>query len=100
MASLEDMFSGENLVIGIAIAIGTAVLAPVIAPVVSNVLRPAAKAVIKGGIIIYDQGRQAAAQVGEITSDMVAEARADAQRAEAKAPGEAEPQGEAGTQPA
>ncbi|HET9146408.1 MAG TPA: DUF5132 domain-containing protein [Acetobacteraceae bacterium] len=100
MASFEDLFSGGNIVTGIAIAVGTAVLAPVIGPAVSNVLRPAAKAVIKGGIIIYDQGRQAAAQVSEMTSDMVAEARADAQQSEAKASAEAEAQGGTEAQPA
>jgi hypothetical protein len=99
MASFEDFFSGGNVVTGIAIAVGTAVLAPVIGPAVTTVLRPVAKAVIKGGIIIYDQGRQVAAQIGEATTDMVAEARADAQQAEAKAAAEAEPHG-AEAQPA
>jgi hypothetical protein len=100
MASFEDMFSGGNIVTGVAIAVGTAVLAPIIGPAVGNILRPAAKAVIKGGIVIYDQGRQAAAQLGEMTSDMVAEARADAQQAEAGAHAAAEPQGGAEAQPA
>lgn len=75
--ALEDIFKGGNIVTGLAIGLGTAVLAPVIAPAVTNLLRPAAKVVIKGGIVAYDWGRQAAAQVGEATSDMVAEARAD-----------------------
>ena len=57
-------------------------------PTLGGLLRPAAKAAIKGGIVVYDWGRQAAAQVGEATSDMVAEARADAHEAEA-APGTA-----------
>lgn len=78
MAFFEDMFKGGNIVTGLAIGIGTAVLAPVIAPAVSTLVRPAAKAVIKGGIVVYDWGRQAAAQVGEAASDMAAEARAEA----------------------
>ncbi len=68
-----------------------AVLAPLIGPAVGNLLRPAAKAVIKGGIVAYDWSRQAAAQVGEVTSDMVAEARHDTQRAQAEAQSETRP---------
>jgi hypothetical protein len=81
MAFLEDMFKGGNILTGAAIAVGAAVLAPVIAPAVSNILRPAAKAVIKGGIMVYDQGRRAATQLSEVASDTVAEARADSQQA-------------------
>ena len=82
MAFFDDMLKGGNIVTGLAIAVGTAVLVPVIAPAVGGVLRPAAKAVIKGGIGAYDWGRQAIAQAGEATSDMVAEARSEAQNAE------------------
>ncbi len=84
MAFFDDMFKGGNLVTGLAIAVGTAVLVPAIGPVVGNVLRPAAKAVIKGGIVAYDWGRQTVAQATEAASDMVAEARSDAQHAEAE----------------
>ncbi len=83
MAFFDDMFKGGNIVTGVAIAVGTAVILPTVAPALSNALRPAAKAVIKGGILAYDRGRQAMAQLGEMTSDMVAEARADAHHAEA-----------------
>ncbi len=79
MAFIEDMFKG-NVVTGLAVGIGTAVLAPVLMPAVTNMLRPAAKAVIKGGIVVYDRGRQAVAQLGETANDMVAEARSDSQR--------------------
>lgn len=82
MAFFDDMFKGGNLVTGLAIAVGTAVVVPMLRPAVTTMLRPAAKAVIKGGIVAYDWSRQAAAQVGEATSDMVAEARSDAKQAE------------------
>ena len=85
MALFDDMFKGGNIIAGVAVAIGAAVLAPVIAPAVSGLLRPAAKAVIKGGILAYDRGRQAVAQVGEMTSDLAAEARADVHAATASA---------------
>lgn len=82
MAFLDDMFKGGNIITGVAVGIGTAVLLPAVVPAVSGLLRPAAKAAIKGGILAYDRGRQAMAQMGEMASDMVAEARADAQHAE------------------
>ena len=80
MAFLEDVFKGGNIVTGLAIGIGTAVVAPLLMPAVGSLLRPAAKAVIKGGILVYDQGRRAMAQVSEAASDVVAEARSDAQQ--------------------
>ncbi len=83
--ALEDMFKGGNIITGLAVGIGTAVLIPAVAPAVTGLLRPAAKAAIKGGILAYDRGRQVMAQLGEMTSDMVAEARADAHHADAAA---------------
>lgn len=86
MAFFEDMFKGGNILTGVAMAVGAAVLVPVIAPAVGGLLRPAAKAVIKGGIIAYDRGRQAVAELGEMTSDLTAEARADVSTAAADRP--------------
>jgi hypothetical protein len=92
--ALEDIFKGGNIVTGLAIGVGGAIVAPLLVPALGGLLRPAAKAVIKGGIVAYDWGRQAVAQVGEATSDMVAEARADTQRA-AEAAATAQKPGEA-----
>jgi uncharacterized protein DUF5132 len=73
MALLEDMFKGGNIVTGLAIGVGAAVVAPAIVPA----LRPFAKAVIKAGLVAYDQGRVALAELNERTGDIVAEARAE-----------------------
>jgi|ERR1700730_13791770 Protein of unknown function (DUF5132) len=73
MAFLEDMFKGGNIVVGLAIGVGAVVLAPVVIPA----LRPIAKSVIKVGLIAYDQGRVALADVNEHTGDIMAEARAE-----------------------
>jgi len=73
MALLEDMFKGGNIVTGLAIGVGAAILAPVIVPA----LRPFAKAVIKAGLVAYDQGRVALAELNERTGDIVAEARSE-----------------------
>ena len=68
MALLESVFRG-NVLTAAAVGIGAVLLAPTI----GQVLRPAAKAVIKGGILAY----QGLAELGETASDLVAEARAE-----------------------
>ena len=70
MALLDDLFKGNPLT-GIAIGIGTYLLAPTIGPA----LRPAAKAVIKAGILAY----QGLAELGEMASDLAAEAQSELQ---------------------
>jgi hypothetical protein len=73
MALLEDMFKGSSIVTGLAIGIGAAVLAPAVVPV----LRPLAKSLLKAGLIAYDQGRVALAELNERTGDILAEARSE-----------------------
>jgi hypothetical protein len=73
MALLEDMFKGGNIITGLAIGVGAAVVAPAVVPV----LRPLAKAVIKAGLVAYDQSRVALAELNERTGDIVAEARSE-----------------------
>jgi len=73
MALFEDLFKG-NAVTGVAVGLGALLLAPTVAPAIGRVLRPAAKAVIKGGMMLY---RQTISEVGEVASDLFAEARAE-----------------------
>ena len=73
MAIFEDIFKGGNIVAGLAIGIGAAVLAPVLIPA----LRPLAKSVIKAGLIAYEQGRVAQAELNEHTGDIIADARSE-----------------------
>jgi Protein of unknown function (DUF5132) len=68
VALLEDLFKG-NLLTGVAVGLGAILLAPA----AGQVLRPAAKVVIKGGMLAY----QALAELGEVASDLVAEAGAE-----------------------
>jgi hypothetical protein len=76
MALIEDMFKG-NLAMGLAVGIGAIVLGPTVVKAVGSVLRPAAKAVIKGGLVFY---RETLSEVGEMASDLLAEARAELER--------------------
>jgi Protein of unknown function (DUF5132) len=73
MALFEDLFKGGNIVAGLAIGIGAAVVAPALIPA----LRPIAKSIIKAGLIAYDQGRVALAELNEHTGDIMAEARSE-----------------------
>ena len=73
MALVEDLFKGST-VTGVAVGVGALLLAPTVLPAVGRVIRPAVKAVIKGGMVFY---RETLAEVGEVASDLVAEARSE-----------------------
>jgi hypothetical protein len=73
MALIEDMFKG-NLATGLAIGVGVVLVGPALVQAVGSYLRPAAKAIIKGGMVFY---RENLSEIGEITSDLVAEAQAE-----------------------
>jgi len=73
MSLIEDVFKGGNIVTGLAFGLGVAVIAPVVLPA----LRPVAKTIIKAGLVAFDQGRVAFAEMAERTEDMLAEARAE-----------------------
>lgn len=76
MAFIDDLLQAESAK-GLAIGIGAAVLVPVILPAVAALARPIARAAIKTGIIVYEKGREAVAEMGEVVEDLIAEARAD-----------------------
>jgi Protein of unknown function (DUF5132) len=73
MANIGDVLKGGGIVGGLAIGVGFALLAPLVKPLV----RPLAKSVLKAGLIAYDQGRIALAELNEQAGDVIAEARAE-----------------------
>ena len=73
MALIEDMFKG-NLAAGLAIGVGAIILGPTAIPTLAGVLRPAAKTLIKSGMVFY---RETLSEIGEMATDLVAEARAE-----------------------
>ena len=77
MALLEDAFKGGGIMMAIAAGVGAALLAPVVIPA----LRPIAKSILKAGLIAYDQGRVALAELNEQTGDILAEARSELSQA-------------------
>jgi hypothetical protein len=76
MAGIGDVFKG-NVVLGLAVGVGAVLLAPVIVPVLASVAKPLAKSAVKSGIILFEKGREAAAELTEVLEDLVAEARAE-----------------------
>jgi len=74
--SLIDDLKG-NAVTGLLIGIGAAVLAPVVLPILASIAKPVAKAAVKGGIMMYEKGKEAVAEAGEMFEDIVAEAKSE-----------------------
>jgi len=76
MAIFENGLKG-NIITGLAIGIGAAVLSPAVISAVAGVAKPLVKAAIKGGIMVYEKGREVVAETGEVVEDIVAEVKAE-----------------------
>jgi len=99
MGLLDNGLKG-NVLTGLAIGIGAAVLGPAVLPVLASVAKPVAKAAIKGGLVLFEKGKETFAEMGEVVEDLVAEAKAElseAQESASAAAPEAAPEGEATT---
>jgi hypothetical protein len=86
----------SHIVVGVSAALAVTVLAPVVLPVMVTVGRPIAKSLIKGGLMLYEKGREAIALAGESVEDMVAEIRAEEAAPAAQPGAQAEPATTAG----
>ncbi len=60
------------------------VLLPVLIPAAGKAAKPLAKATIKGGIVLYEQGKGVIANVGETLEDLIAESQAELAEAKSK----------------
>ncbi|MCU0842023.1 MAG: DUF5132 domain-containing protein [Thiobacillaceae bacterium] len=76
MAGVDDLFKG-NIVTGLAVGVGIAILAPVITPILASVGKPLAKSLIKTSMLLYEKGRETAAELGEVFEDLMAEAKVE-----------------------
>jgi len=74
--SLAEGF-GESLLPVLLIGAAVVVLTPLVVPAVLAGMRPVAKTLVKGGVLVYDKAREMAAEVSKQMSDVVAEARAE-----------------------
>jgi hypothetical protein len=79
MALFDDVVEGfgSSWVPSVLVGIGVALVAPVVVPALAAGMRPLAKAVIKGGMIVYDKGAEVLAETGEQLSDLMAEVRSE-----------------------
>jgi len=69
--------NGFKLGTGVAIGLGAIVLVPVLTPLLSAVARPLVKAGLKGGMLLFEKGKEAIAEAAEAMEDLVVEARAE-----------------------
>ena len=90
MALFDDIVNGGNVVTGVLVGVGALVAWPLISPIA----RPAAKSLIKAGVMAYQQAEQLYAGAVEGIGDIVAEAREEitatttaASPSDARAPG-------------
>ena len=74
MAIFEDMTKGP---VPLLLGLGVAMAAPSVIPTLASGLRPLAKALVKGGLTLYDAAREGVAEAGEQLNDLVAETRAE-----------------------
>jgi hypothetical protein len=76
MGGIFDIGKGFNLG-NIAVGAAVVLLAPAVLPVLGSALRPMAKALIKGGITVYEMGREVAAEARETVEDLNAEVQSE-----------------------
>ena len=74
--AISDMIPKGGIWTGIAVGAGLLV-APIVIPAVAGAARPLLKAVIKGGYILFEKGREMVAEVCELTEDLIEEAKAE-----------------------
>src|SRR5438128_1379025 len=75
MALLEDALGGWTG--GALLGIGAAVVAPSIVPAAGSILRPVAKVLVRGGLLVTESVRGVFAEASEHVTDLVAEVRAE-----------------------
>jgi hypothetical protein len=83
MALLEDVLGGWG---GILVGAGAVIVFPSIGPLVGTVVRPAAKALIKGSLLLSDQVSGLAGSAAGAARQLVAEAQADSRGKKAAPP--------------
>jgi hypothetical protein len=79
-------FPVANMNVGtLAAGAGIMLLTPVVSPLVAGILRPVAKSVIKGSLLVYDKTKTAVIETKESIEDIAAEAKTELQELSAEA---------------
>ncbi len=76
MALFDNGLKG-NVLTGLAIGIGASIFAPQLIPALAGIVKPIAKAAIKGSLVLYEKSKESVAEVGEMMEDIVAEVKAE-----------------------
>jgi hypothetical protein len=71
------ILNGGLSVSSLAVGAGVVLLTPVILPLVGSILKPVAKAVIKGSILAYEGAKLSVAETKETLEDLTAEAKSE-----------------------
>jgi len=75
MSFLEDASKGP--VSAVLLGLGVVMVAPNVLPALATGLRPLAKALVRGGITLYDAAREGIEETGEQLNDLVEVTRAE-----------------------
>jgi hypothetical protein len=67
----------NNFIVGITAGLAATVLAPILIPAIRKSARPLAKSLVKGGFMLYEKGRGAVAEAGEMMEDVIAETQVE-----------------------
>jgi len=70
---LDDLFKGGNIITGLALGVGAVILTPVVVPM----LRPLTKAVIRAGLIGFQEANVAFSELNKTAGEIFAEARTE-----------------------
>lgn len=89
MAFLDDVLKGWGP--SVLIGAGVVLAAPLLLPATTSVVRPLAKALVKGYFAAAEKMKEVMAEVGEQVSDLVAEAKAEYEAGAATTAGEQHP---------
>jgi hypothetical protein len=73
LSNLGDALNWQNLALGAAAVI----LAPAAIALMGSIVRPLAKAAIKGGLMVYEKGREVTTETTETFGDLTAEAKSE-----------------------
>jgi len=74
--ALWDFRPKGDIWTGVAIGVGV-IAAPVVIPLIWSGIRPLFKAVVKGGFMVYERGREIVEEAIEGTTDFVEEAKSE-----------------------
>lgn len=81
---MPNPFTSNDKLKGFATGVGISLLTPLVLTALSTFARPAARAAIKAGLVLYERGREKIAEANEVIEDLVAEARAELEESRAE----------------